>query len=60
VRIDAKIPGEMALQEVLAMVLLPNWLDARRKPIENWSGDEELPKAGKNCRASGKSRSSTE
>ena len=38
------------------MVWLPNWLDARRIPIENGSGDEEIPKAGKNCRPSGKSR----
>ena len=38
------------------MVWLPNWLDERRIPIENGSGDEEIPKAGKNCRSSGKSR----
>ena len=38
------------------MVLLPNWLDARHIPIENGSGDEEIPKADKNCRSSGKSR----
>jgi len=38
------------------MVFLPNWFDARRIPIENGSGDEEIPKAGKNRRSSGKSR----
>jgi len=38
------------------MVLLPNWLDARRIHTENGSGDEEIPKAGKNRRSSGKSR----
>lgn len=43
----------MALQEVLAMVLLPTWLDARRIAIENGAGAEEIPKAGKNRRSSG-------
>jgi len=38
------------------MVLLPNWLDERRIPIENGSEDEEIPKASKNRRSSGKSR----
>ena len=38
------------------MELLPNWLDAKRVPIENGSGTEEIPKTGKNRRSSGKSR----
>jgi hypothetical protein len=37
------------------MVLLPNWLDAGHIHIENWYGEEEIPKAGKNRRSSGKS-----
>jgi hypothetical protein len=41
------------------MVLLPNWLDERRIPIENGSEDEEIPKASKNRRSSGKSRLNT-
>jgi len=36
--------------------LLPNWLDAEHIPIENGSGDDEIPKAGKNRRLSGKAR----
>jgi len=42
------------------MALLPNWLDARHRPIENGSGDEEIPKAGKNHWSSGKSRTKGE
>ena len=31
------------------------WLDAKHIPIENGSGDDEILKAGKNRRSSGKS-----
>jgi hypothetical protein len=46
----------MALQEVLAMMLLPNKLDARSIPIENGYAEEEIPKAGKIRRSFGKSQ----
>lgn len=46
----------MALQEGLAMELLLNWLDARRIPIENGAGDEEIPAEGRIGRPYGKSR----
>ena len=55
-RIDEKIAEIMALQEVLAMVLLPNWLDVKRMPIENVTDAEEIPRVGRNRRSSGKSR----
>jgi hypothetical protein len=38
------------------MVMLPNWLDAEYIPVENGSGDEEIPKASKNRWSSGKYR----
>ncbi len=50
----------MALQEGLAMELLPNWLDARRIPIENGAGDEEIPAEGRIGRPYGKSRLKTD
>jgi len=38
------------------MVLSLKRLDLEHRPIENWSGDEEIPRAGKNRRLYGKSR----
>jgi hypothetical protein len=45
--------GKWAFQEGLAIALLPKWLDVKQIPIENGSGDEEIPMAGKNRRSSG-------
>ena len=55
-RMYAKTGQAKASKEGFEMVMLPNWLDAKCIPIENWSGDEEIPKVGKNRRSSGKSR----
>ena len=38
------------------MVMGQKWIDTRRITFENGYRDEEIPKAGKNRRSSGKSR----
>lgn len=38
------------------MAKCPNWLDVEHRPIENGSGDEEIPAEGRIGRLFGKSR----